>query len=391
MKLKTEVKVLIFTFLSFTILTINFTNYSTLAGGVMQDLKLSYTQSGLILAIASVSYAAMQIPSGAASDRFGGIRVLIVSLSVMIAAGLGFAVAGSYESILASRVILGIGAGSTITSCVKLLSANFPADRMDRAIGVFASGWGAGFIVTFVVIPPVMASFTWRGGLYLTAGLTLLVLALLPLFLRGAVTGATEGKVKKLTTSKIRGKSSRRNLIACTMTNFTALSITVGTMTWAALYLQDKYQVSLVVAGLSAAVIGVASSLGALMGGFVPSKIGRRVVILVAMIGCFVFPILFFPSRFLFLDMIIVAAIGWCGVFYFGSAAGIVTTSVDERRVGLVFGLFNSVGFSGTFFSPLLIGYVLDTTGSYDIGFVILGLTALVGVVGALMIKKVGQ
>ena len=388
MVLKTKTKVLIYTLFTFTILSINFTNYSVLADGVIPDLGLTYTQSGLILSITAIFYAAVQIPSGIFNDRFGGIRGLVVSYSFMVIAGMMFAAANSYEMILLSRIILGLGTGPTLTACIKLLSANYMPEELDRATGIFGSGWGVGFIVILVVIPVVMVASTWRGGLYLTVVLTAIVFAVMPLFLRGASTGAGGGsRVMKKEPRRAKSKIISRNLIACVIINFTAVSVSTGTMTWAALYLQDKYQITIIVAGLSAAVIGITNVLGSFVSGMAAEKFGRRVVIMATMAGCVITPILFIPSHFLLLDMAIIASIGWFGMFFYGPVAAIVTTSVEQKRVGFTMGFFNTLGFTGTFFAPLVFGYVLDITGEFNMGFLILGLTALAGIVGGLMIK----
>ena len=385
-----KARILIYTLCSFGILSLNCSNYSVLADGVIPEFGITYTQSGLIVSILAVSYAAVQIPSGIANDRYGGIRVLAMSLAIVVASGMAFSLAGSYAIILVTRVTLGMGAGSIIASCIKLLSSNFPTDEMDRANGIFVSGGGMGFICIFLVIPSVMEFSGWRGGLYLSAGLTFLLLVLMPVFLRGASSGVKTFPEKASALPSVgKSKIVSRNLIACIVVNFTGLSILNGTMTWAALYLQDKYQVSLVVAGVSVAVLGLANIFGAFTGGIAASKFGRKVVILATMAGCVAAPLLFIPSHLLFIDMVIVGAVGWFGISYFGPTAAIVTTSVDKKRVGLTFGIFHTLGCMGIFFAPLSFGYVLDVTGNFNAGFLFLGLTALAGVVAALMIKKV--
>jgi len=372
---------------SYILLAINFTNYSALAGEVIKELGLTYTQSGLVVSIAAISYAAVQIPSGMASDKYGGAVVLAASQLLMIAAGLGFALAPSYEVVLITRVFMGLGAGAVIVSCVKLLSANFPSERLDWASGIFISGWGLGFIFILIVLPQVIIISGWRSGLYLTAILTVILLALMPLFLRGSNSGVVDAR-EKVETSK--SKIFSRNLVGCILANFTVASVIMGTMTWAALFLQDKYHITLVIAGLSAAVLGVTTFVGGLMSGVSSIKIGKKKVMMISMVGCVITPILLFPSRILYMDIAIIALIGWSSVFQFGPAAAIVSNSVEKSKVGFAFGIYNSIGFCGSFFSPIILGHVMDTTHSYDLGFVIMGLSALIGVAGVLMLKDAG-
>ena len=393
-----KTRVLIYALLCFGVLTLNFMNYAVLADGVIDDLGITYTQSGLILSIAALSYALIQTPAGIANDRYGGGKVMAVALAVVVVCVLGFATARSYEVVIISRAIMGLGIGSIISSCIKLISANFPSEEIDRANGIFISGGGLGFIIVFLIIPPVMEIYSWRGGLYMTASLTLLVLVIMPFFLRDSRTGAGTHKIsgnsKEAEVPTVTGAGSgqgiiSRNYIACIVVNFTGLSILNGAQTWIVLFLQDKYLITLVVAGLSTVVIGVANFFGALFSGMISSKVGRKAVIMVTMISCVAAPLLFLPSGLLLVDIALIGAIGWFGIFYFAPTSAIVTTSVDENRVGLAFGIYHTIGCMGIFLAPLIFGYILDSTGNFNNGFVFLGLMALAGVLAALILRDV--
>ena len=201
-----------------------------------------------------------------------------MSLVVVVAAGLGFSAAGSYEVVLLSRIVLCLGTGAIITSCIKLLHANYPSDKIAGAIGFFATVWGLGFIFTFIAIPVIMAFSGWRAGLYLTAALGIAVLAVMPFFLKAANTGV--GTHRQVVNGRASYWKKRmplsRNLVIGTVVLFAGLSVKVGTLNWAAMYLQEKHQIALVLAGTSAAIIGVTNMLGALTSGFISSRFGKK-------------------------------------------------------------------------------------------------------------------
>jgi len=55
---------------------------------------------------------------------------------------------------------------------------------------------------------------------------------------------------------------------------------------------------------------------------------------------------------------------------------------------GVSFGVFNMVSNIATFISPILLGYILDSTGSFTLAFTALGLMAILGVGGALVLRE---
>lgn len=51
------------------------------------------------------------------------------------------------------------------------------------------------------------------------------------------------------------------------------------------------------------------------------------------------------------------------------------------------FALINSIGNLGGFTGPFLVGFFLDSTGSYRVGMIFMGLTVLVGGIAAWLLK----
>jgi MFS-type transporter involved in bile tolerance (Atg22 family) len=82
--------------------------------------------------------------------------------------------------------------------------------------------------------------------------------------------------------------------------------------------------------------------------------------------------------------------LGVGGSMYFGPLTALVPYSSGRgiQAAGLSFGIFNTMSNVGSFISPIIIGYALDLTGSYVIGFTTLGILGISGVIGALLIHE---
>ncbi|MEV3871961.1 MFS transporter [Streptomyces sp. NPDC049906] len=125
-------------------------------------------------------YAGMQIPVGLLVDRFGTKRVLILGAVLFTTGQLGFALAPSYGTALAARVLLGCGDAMTFISVLRLGSRWFPARRAPLMAQLAGFAGMAGNLVSTLLIARLLDGFGWAaafGGSSL-AGVVVLVLLL---------------------------------------------------------------------------------------------------------------------------------------------------------------------------------------------------------------------
>ena len=74
-------------------------------------------------------YAAMQLPVGALLDRYGSKRMLVVGLTLLTVAQLGFAFVEGFPAALACRVLLGMGDAMVFISVLRLVALWFSPRR----------------------------------------------------------------------------------------------------------------------------------------------------------------------------------------------------------------------------------------------------------------------
>ncbi|MHC5902661.1 MFS transporter [Streptomyces sp. S6] len=129
-------------------------------------------------------YSGMQIPVGLLVDRLGTKRVLTIGVVLFTAGQLGFAFAPSYGTALASRALLGCGDAMTFISVLRLGSRWFPA-RRGPMIAQFAGLAGvAGNLVSTLFIAGLLHGVGWTAAFAGSAGLGIVVLVLLVVFLK---------------------------------------------------------------------------------------------------------------------------------------------------------------------------------------------------------------
>ncbi|MDP3857325.1 MAG: MFS transporter [Stagnimonas sp.] len=139
-------------------------------------------QIGLAIGIYGLAQAALQIPIGIASDRWGRKPVIVIGLLIFAA---GSFLAGATQEIhwiIAGRILQGLGA---ISSAVSALLADLTRDRVrSSAMAIMGAGMGLAFLGALVAGPVVAGHIGVDGIFQLTGVLALLgipvVLRLVP-------------------------------------------------------------------------------------------------------------------------------------------------------------------------------------------------------------------
>jgi MFS family permease len=374
--------------LGFVALGVSLLNYPTISTLVSQQFGLSNTESGLLTSAFALTYTVIQIPAGLIADRIGGAKTLLISLSVVTVAPLVFISGNSFDAALLSRAIAGAGAGMILPADVRLLSSSFSSKELHRASGILGTGWGGSQVLAYLVLPLLIVGKDWHPPLEFTVilSLAIAVMAILP------VRWGTAGVSSVLTKVDVRGLVTRR-LIVLVLPNFTSLVVTVGLLAWMPAFLTANLKLNEIDAGQLIAIVGVAGMASSLAGGILSQRIGPRPVVLVSMVLLAISPYFIAVSGTWLIAAFWMAMLGIGGNLFLGPVFALVPYSSAQgvQAAGFSFGIFNTLSNVGGFLSPIIIGYTLDVTGSYLLGFTALGVIGISGIVGALLIRTMND
>ncbi|HEV8536516.1 MAG TPA: MFS transporter [Candidatus Limnocylindria bacterium] len=137
---------------------------SFLLAPIRAEFKLDATGVGLI---ASATFLGMFIGAAAAgrlADRYGRRAVFTATLVVFSFGSALSAVAPSFETLLAARVVAGLGLGGELPVVATLVSELSPRAQRGRMIVLLESFWAYGTILAGIVAITVVANFGWRWG-----------------------------------------------------------------------------------------------------------------------------------------------------------------------------------------------------------------------------------
>ena len=137
----------------------------SVAGPLMRrDLGLTPIQLGLIFSAFAYPYAAMQIVGGWAADRFGP-RIVLAALSLLWAtATILTGVSWSVGSLLAFRLLVGVGEGGAFPAATRAFTWWLPVRERGFAQGVTHSFARLGGAATPPLVLAIVARYGWRAS-----------------------------------------------------------------------------------------------------------------------------------------------------------------------------------------------------------------------------------
>jgi MFS family permease len=96
--------------------------------------ELSSTESGVLVAAASVTILVVSLPAGLLADRLGARRLTVASAALVAVAGAAQGLAPGFAGLVAARAAFGVGFGGLWSAGVVLLAESVAPERRARAL-----------------------------------------------------------------------------------------------------------------------------------------------------------------------------------------------------------------------------------------------------------------
>ena len=337
------------------------------------------------------AYAVGLVTMGRVVDRLGTRLGYALAMVFWSLASLAHAIGSSLGSFVVARSALGFGEAGVFPASIKAVAEWFPKRERAMATGIFNAGTNAGAIITPLMVPWITLHWGWRWAFVITGVLGFLWLGF---WLRLYRKPEQHRRVRKeelayicsdppesLTRVKWASLLSFPQTWAFATAKFMTDPIWWFYLFWIPDFLQRKHGLALIQIGVPIMVIYVISDVGSVMGGWMSSwLIGRgqsvnsaRKLTLLLCALCVV-PIMFayrIDSTWGAVLLIGLAAAG-----HQGFSANLFTLTSDlfpTQAVGSVVGTGGLAGAVGGMFIAKVVGYVLQSTGSYMVPFLIAG------------------
>lgn len=336
-----------------------------------------------------VAYAIGYVSFGRIVDVLGARLGYAFAIVVWTISHMAHGLATGVASFAAARFGLGIGESGNFPSGIRAVTDWFPQRERALAIGIFNAGANVGAIITPLLVPALVIAFNWRVAFYITGLLGVVWLIAWWMLYRhptehprvsaGELAWIHQDAPDPLTKVSWAALIRKRETWAYALGKFLIDPIWWFYLFWLPGYLFNRYHLDLKTFGAPLAVVYLISDLGSIAGGWMSSrflKAGRTPNFArkatMAFWAIMVIPIWWTQS----IDSLWGATllIGLATAAHQAFSANLYTLPSDvfpRNAVGSVIGIGGTVGALGGMGMALFTGYILDTTGSYELLFAI--------------------
>jgi ACS family hexuronate transporter-like MFS transporter len=325
-------------------------------------------------------------------DRWGTKRGYSIAIFIWSIAAAAHALARSALGFGIARFALGIGEAGNFPAAIKSVAEWFPKRERALATGLFNAGSNIGAIIAPAVVPWMALAWGWREAFVILGIAGLVWIALWQLFYdeparSPRVSAAELAHIRSGDGETIEGGFPWLDLLRYRQTwAYVVPSTFISPVWWFYLYWLPKYfgsryALDLSQLGAPLIIVYTMAMIGSIGGGWFSSRLlavgwsanaARKIAILISVL-CVV-PVAFITRA----DHVWLATLlaGLAAMGHQGMSANMYTMVSDlfpKRAVASIVGLGTAFGSAAAIGFSLLVGMVLNATGSYAIPFIIAG------------------
>ncbi|MEN8281596.1 MFS transporter [Acinetobacter gerneri] len=363
---------------------------------IKAEFGLSSVEAGMLGSFTLAGMAIGGIFGGWACDKFGRVRIVVISILTFSILTCGLGLTHSFLEFGILRFFASLGLGSLYIACNTLMAEYVPTKYRTTVLGTLQAGWTVGYIVATLLAGWIIPDHGWRMLFYVAA--LPIIMAVLMHFLvpepeawqtsRTLQPSQVEKQQDSVFKTIFQDKHNRNMFILWALTAGFLQFGYYGVNNWMPSYLESELGMKF--KEMTAYMVGTytAMILGKVLAGFMADKLGRRFTYAFGAIGTAIFlPLIVFyntPENILYLLVIF----GFLYGIPYGVNATYMTESFPTSIRGTAIGGAYNVGRLGAAIAPATIGF-LASGGSIGLGFLVMGAAYFIcGVIPALFIKE---
>ncbi len=405
---------------------VNYADRATLsiAGPALaKELSLNSLQMGFVFSAFGWAYVLGQLPGGWLLDKFGSKKVYFASIalwsSFTLAQGSVSFLAGTAAlyTLFVLRFLVGIAEAPSFPGNARIVATWFPANERGTASAIFNSaqyfatilfapimGWitvryGWPFVFYFMGAVGLVLSVAWLRVVHNPLDHPRLQAAELDYISRGGAIVDVDGRSTSAAISGAELRGAMATLLTSRMMwgiyigQFTINTLTYFFITWFPVYLVQQRGMSILNAGIVASIPAMCGFAGGVLGGvWSDALLRRRFSLTVArklpIVGGMLLSTTMIACNYVDTPWLVVALMA---LSFFGKGVGalgwaVVSDTVPKQIAGLSGALFNTFGNLSSITTPIVIGYIVHTTGSFEGALVFVAANAVVATLSYLVI-----
>ncbi|HKH93880.1 MAG TPA: MFS transporter [Gemmatimonadaceae bacterium] len=388
--------------------TINYvdrSNLSIVAPFLSKELGLDPVQMGLLFSAFAWSYAIANLPGGYVIDRFGSRIVYGVAQFAWSAATVGLGIASGFLALFGLRFAVGLAEAPAFPVNNRVVSSWFPQRERGRATSTYAMGQYIGSALLSPVLFWMATNLGWRSVFWVTgmAGIASALIwfrtyrdpeeharvnaAELEMITAGGALTETPPK-ESVTRVQIARLLRERQVWALGLGKFAVMSSLYFLLTWFPTYLVNERGLTSLKAGAATSLPYIAASIGVMLGGVWSDWLlrrgsgisaARKIPIVTGFLGASSIILVNYVEGTTLALAILTFAFFAQGVS--SNSWSIIAEVAPRNLMGTTGGIINFTGQLAGIVTPILIGFILRETQSFEL---VLAYVSLAGLVGAL-------
>jgi ACS family glucarate transporter-like MFS transporter len=420
----THVRYLILLML-FLVTTINYADRATIAiagSSLQKSLGIDAVTLGFIFSAFGWAYVAGQIPGGWLLDRYGSKKVYALSiftwsLFTVLQGYVGeFGLSTAIVALFMLRFMVGLAEAPSFPGNARIVAAWFPTAERGTASAIFNSAQYFATVLFAPLMGWIVYTFGWQhvfivmGGVGVVFSLIWLKVIHSPRNHPGINKEefdyiADNGGMVDMDQDKGKGASggpkwdyvrqllTNRMMLGIYLAQYCINGITYFFLTWFPVYLVQERGMTILKAGFIASLPAICGFIGGVLGGVISDYLLRKghsltfarktpiicgLLLSTSIVTC----------NYVDIEWVVV---GFMALAFFGKGVGalgwaVMSDASPKQIAGLSGGLFNMFGNIASITTPIVIGYIISSTGSFKWALVFVGANALVAVISYVFI-----
>jgi OPA family glycerol-3-phosphate transporter-like MFS transporter len=382
---------------------------------IIEDLGISKAEAGIAATVLLWAYAVGTFLSGRLGEIFGQRRLCLIGGVGSTILNIIVALQSTMTGILIPWAANGFIQGQTYAPINSMISNWYPKARRGVATGIFATSMGLSTIVAWAVTGTAVAYFGWRWAFtWPLIGLMLPMTIFFYLVSRNKpeeagfppyeeTSGGISVKAEEFARDKTKTKGIGPYLYLYSNWKFTLMCIAsfscyvgrYGLLTWVPLFYAETAGISLKQIPIMTFALPIGMAIGPVIGGWMSDKVfgSKRwqMIVIFSILSAVTLLIMgLIPIQTMGLPMAIVLQV-FAGILVLGMNGVLFTAACDfggRIMAGTAVGSINLFNYFGAGFQGVLIGGILQSTGSWMAVWVLCACLLATGAVAMVIVRE---
>jgi sugar phosphate permease len=358
---------------AFFLVSLHRSSTAVLSEELLRAFDMTATGLGLLHSSFFYLYAALQIPAGLLTDRYGARKIAAGGTTLMSAGAVGFGLAETYPVAFLGRLFVGFGASVLFVAALRFAANWFRPDEFGTMTGLTMTVGIVGVLAATTPLSLAITAFGWQetliglGGVGFVAAFGVLAVShdtpsdagLPPIDAVPDRPSVTARDLRDHVTAAFRTLETW--LLGTLLFFLVGIGVTIYGL-WGIPYLVHSYDLTVTEASVYLLVGNVGGAIGPTALGWLSDRLGRRTELIV--VTSLLFGLLWgIFAMFGTVPLLLVAAVFFFVRFLRGGTSlsyAVIKELNPEGASGTVIGIVNTMAWTGAAVFPVIFGWALD-------------------------------